>query len=183
MGSSAETLDPPSLVVALHWGWVFQLLAITGSMLGKIAILIFLMQVRGRHASKPWPLIVLGVLILAVNITVLGTILGQCKPMTKLWDDSLDGTCDPGRKVNQNYSFFQASMFLCLLFRVPVLTSYRFQRFLRCCARDIPSTSLLELANEAANQNCVVGPYGNGMDVSIPRGFWNVLPNANLYLK
>ncbi|KAJ5086587.1 hypothetical protein NUU61_007894 [Penicillium alfredii] len=109
MGQHIAVLSDTQRVAALHWGWVFQLLAIGASMLGKLAILAFLMQVRGRHASKPWLLIILGVLIFAVNITVMGTILGQCSPMEKLWDDSLPGTCDPGRLMNQNYSFFQAS--------------------------------------------------------------------------
>lgn len=111
MGNHAADLSDESLVVALKWGWAFQLLAIGASMLGKLAILAFLMQVRGRHASKPWLLIILGVLIFAINITVMGTILGQCSPMEKLWNDALPGTCDPGRKMNQNYSFFQASLF------------------------------------------------------------------------
>ncbi|KAJ5976111.1 hypothetical protein N7481_009818 [Penicillium waksmanii] len=39
----------------------------------------------------------------------MGTILGQCLPMEKLWNDALPGSCYPGRKMNQNYSFFQAS--------------------------------------------------------------------------
>lgn len=80
-------------------------------MTGKLAILAFLVQIRGRHEKKPWLLITLGVLIAAINIAVLGTILGQCQPMPKLWDDEIEGTCDPGRKLNQNYSFFQASQF------------------------------------------------------------------------
>lgn len=109
MGSHAADLSNASRVVALKWGWVFQLLAIGGSMLGKLAILAFLLEIRGRHTSKPWLLIILGVLIFAINITVMGTILGQCSPMEKLWNDALQGTCDPGRKMNQNYSFFQAS--------------------------------------------------------------------------
>jgi hypothetical protein len=104
-----DDLSPFNLVLALKWSWVFQLLAIAASMLGKLAILTFLVQIRGRHEKKPWLLIVLGVLIGAVNIAVLGTILGQCQPMHKLWNDSVEGTCDPGRKINQNYSFFQAS--------------------------------------------------------------------------
>ncbi|CAG8137576.1 unnamed protein product [Penicillium olsonii] len=108
MGQHMDTLSDRSIVLALKWSWVFQLLAIAASMLGKLAILAFLVQIRGRHEKKPWLLIVLGVLIGAVNITVLGTILGQCQPMQKLWDDSIEGTCDPGRKINQNYSFFQA---------------------------------------------------------------------------
>ncbi|CAG8924032.1 unnamed protein product [Penicillium salamii] len=109
MGQHMSALSDKSLVLALKWSWVFQLLAIAASMLGKLAILAFLVQIRGRHEKKPWLLIVLGILIGAVNITVLGTILGQCQPMQKLWDDSIEGTCDPGRKINQNYSFFQAS--------------------------------------------------------------------------
>ncbi|KAL4965487.1 uncharacterized protein BDV14DRAFT_199892 [Aspergillus stella-maris] len=109
MGRHIRTLSHESEVQTLKWSWVFQLLAIAGSMLGKLAILAFLMQIRGRHEKKPWLLIILGILIATINIAVLGTILGQCVPMAKLWDDSLPGTCDPGRKNNQNYSFFQAS--------------------------------------------------------------------------
>lgn len=109
MGCHFTDLSTEQQVTALHWGWVFQVLAIAASMLGKLAILAFLMQVRGRHVNKPWPLIVLGVLIFAVNITVMGTILGQCSPMEKLWNDAVPGTCNPGRKMNQDYSFFQAS--------------------------------------------------------------------------
>ncbi|KAJ5332775.1 hypothetical protein MYU51_009099 [Penicillium brevicompactum] len=109
MGQHISALSDDGIVLALKWSWVFQLLAIAASMLGKLAILAFLVQIRGRHEKKPWLLIVLGVLIGAINIAVLGTILGQCQPMHKLWDDSVEGTCDPGRKINQNYSFFQAS--------------------------------------------------------------------------
>ncbi|KAL2830423.1 hypothetical protein BJY01DRAFT_118892 [Aspergillus pseudoustus] len=109
MGRHVDTLSAEAQVATLKWSWVFQLLAIAASMLGKLAILAFLIQIRGRHERKPWFLIILGALIAAVNIAVLGTILGQCSPMEKLWDDSLPGTCTPGRKNNQNYSFFQAS--------------------------------------------------------------------------
>ncbi|KAL4795831.1 hypothetical protein BDV19DRAFT_388854 [Aspergillus venezuelensis] len=109
MGKHIRTLSHESEVQTLKWSWVFQLLAIAGSMLGKLAILAFLMQIRGRHEKKPWLLIILGVLIATINIAVLGTILGQCVPMAKLWDNEIPGTCDPGRKNNQNYSFFQAS--------------------------------------------------------------------------
>ncbi|KAJ6156276.1 hypothetical protein N7497_005161 [Penicillium chrysogenum] len=109
MGRHLDSLSDTQIVTALHWSWVFQLLAIAASMLGKLAILAFLVQIRGRHEKKPWFLIILGGFIGAVNIAVLGTILGQCRPMHKLWDDSVEGTCDPGRKMNQNYSFFQAS--------------------------------------------------------------------------
>lgn len=109
MGHHMHTLDGPNIVSALRWGWVYQLLAIAASTLGKLAILAFLVQIRGWQEKKPWALLILGALIAAVNIAVLGTILGQCQPMAKLWDDSLDGACDPGRENNQNYSFFQAS--------------------------------------------------------------------------
>lgn len=112
MGQSKDNLESEDIVAALKWGWVYQLLAIGASMLGKLAIMAFLMQIRGRHEGRPWPMMILGGLIIAVNISVMGTILGQCQPMSKLWDDSLDGTCDPGRRLNQNYSFFQASAYL-----------------------------------------------------------------------
>lgn len=123
MGQHISALSDDGIVLALKWSWVFQLLAIAASMLGKLAILAFLVQIRGRHEKKPWLLIVLGVLIGAINIAVLGTILGQCQPMHKLWDDSVEGTCDPGRKINQNYSFFQASESRCRRLCNRMLTS------------------------------------------------------------
>ncbi|KAJ5409408.1 uncharacterized protein N7487_003767 [Penicillium crustosum] len=86
MGRHLDDLSNSQIVTALHWSWI-----------------------RGRHEKKPWFLIILGVLIGAINTIVLGTILGQCKPMNKLWDDNVEGRCNPGRKVNQNYSFFKAS--------------------------------------------------------------------------
>ncbi|KAL4783734.1 hypothetical protein BJX76DRAFT_329202 [Aspergillus varians] len=109
MGRHVKSLSDEQLVLTLKYSWVFQLLSIVTSMLGKLAILAFLVQIRGRHDTKPWFLMILGFFIAAVNITVLGTILGQCTPMQKLWDDSIQGTCDPGRRMNQNYSFFQSS--------------------------------------------------------------------------
>lgn len=109
MGQHLDALDGGQIVSALRLGWVYQLLAIAASTMGKLAILALLIQIRGTRDKKPWGLIILGILIGAVNIAVMGTILGQCKPMAKLWDDGLEGTCDPGRKLNQNYSFFQAS--------------------------------------------------------------------------
>lgn len=109
MGRHKVELSEQQIIAALKWGSVFQLLAIGASMLGKLAIMAFLIQIRGRHERKPWFLIILVTLIAVVNITVMGTILGQCKPMQKLWDSSIPGTCVPGREVNQSYSFFQAS--------------------------------------------------------------------------
>ena len=109
MGQPIGTLPDEDIVTTLKWSWVFQLLLIATSCFGKIAIVMFLIQIRGVHDRKPWFLGTLGVLILIVNIIVFGTILGQCDPVQKLWDDSLPGTCDPGRKRNQDYSFFQAS--------------------------------------------------------------------------
>ncbi|KAL3470361.1 hypothetical protein BJX99DRAFT_50999 [Aspergillus californicus] len=108
MGQHIDSLSHAAQVRALHWSWVFQLLAIAASMLGKVAIIAFLVQIRGRHERKPWFLFSVAAAVLAVNITVLGTILGQCMPMAKLWDDDLPGSCG-GRVVNQNYSFFQGS--------------------------------------------------------------------------
>ncbi|KAL2816651.1 hypothetical protein BDW59DRAFT_182400 [Aspergillus cavernicola] len=134
MGQHIGTLTHANEVRALKWSWAFQLLAIAASTLGKLAILAFLIQIRGRHEKKPWFLITVGVLVGAVNVTVLGTILGQCAPMEKLWDDHLEGNCDPGRVVNQNYSFFQASFnsFLdALLASYPVHLFWKLQMKIR----------------------------------------------------
>ncbi|OJJ42778.1 hypothetical protein ASPZODRAFT_20055 [Penicilliopsis zonata CBS 506.65] len=109
MGEQIMGLSEKHRAAALFYGWVFQLLSITASMSGKLAILVFLIQIRGRHEKKPWFLLVLAVLITAINVTVMGTLLGQCVPMAKLWNDSIPGSCEPGRRVNQDFSFFQGS--------------------------------------------------------------------------
>ena len=109
MGHHTRELSPSQIVSALKWGWVFQLLAIMASLFGKLAIIAFLLEIRGKHDKKPWFLWIIGILLIIINLTVMGTILAQCRPVQKLWDDALPGTCNPGRLVNQNYSFFQAS--------------------------------------------------------------------------
>lgn len=54
MGQHLETLSDSSCVVTLKWSWVFQLLLIATSCFGKLAFVMFLIQIRDRHERKPW---------------------------------------------------------------------------------------------------------------------------------
>lgn len=121
--------EPQRLVRSLKWSWAFQLvrkiqiprrlsisltssidiqLAIASSVIGKLAIIAFLLAIRGHQSRKPWFLWSVAISIIAINAAVWGTILNQCSPVAKLWDISIPGECN-NRLLNQNYSYFQAS--------------------------------------------------------------------------
>ena len=102
MGRHIANLSPDHIVNALRWSWAFQLMAIALSVLGKLAIIAFLLEIRGRQ-GKPWFLWGVAGTTIIINLVVWATILN------KLWNDALPGNCNR-RVLNQNYSFFQASM-------------------------------------------------------------------------
>lgn len=110
IGRHRSALSYHEATEALKWAAVFQILAVASSVTGKLAIMGFLVQIRGLRERRPWFFWTLGILLIAINVVDFGTMLGQCRPMRKIWDSEIQGTCEPGRKVNEIYSFFQAGM-------------------------------------------------------------------------
>lgn len=108
IGRHRSALSYHEATEALKWAAVFQILAVASSVTGKLAIMGFLVQIRGLRERRPWFFWTLGILLIAINVVDFGTMLGQCRPMRKIWDSEIQGTCEPGRKVNEIYSFFQA---------------------------------------------------------------------------
>lgn len=74
--------------------------------LGKVAIIAFLVQIRGPHDPKPYFLYFIGITSCLANFITIVLILAQCNPVAKLYDESLAGTC-PGRERNQLFAFVQ----------------------------------------------------------------------------
>ena len=111
IGKHTSTLSHDAVSRALKWSAVFQILVVASSVTGKLAIMAFLVQLRGLHERRPWFFWTLGLLLIVVNVVDFATMLGQCRPMSKIWDAQVPGTCEPGRKANEIYSYFQAGAF------------------------------------------------------------------------
>ena len=116
IGHNSSTLSKQDVIIGLKWATVFQVLAVASSVTGKFAIMAFLVQIRGIQDTRPWMSWLLGFLLVAINASDFGTMLGQCKPIQKSWDADVPGTCEPGDRINLNYSYFQASMFFFFFF-------------------------------------------------------------------
>jgi hypothetical protein len=76
--------------------------------LGKVAIVAFLLQIRGPHDPRPYVLYIIAISNVLVNGITIVFILLQCDPLTKLFDMRLPGTCN-GLARNQDFAFFQGS--------------------------------------------------------------------------
>lgn len=108
IGAHAHGLRPQDIVVAMRTSWINMISAIIAIVTGKLSIIAFLDQIRGRHKGRPWFLWFIGGSNIVVNITVIITILLQCSPVEKLWDDRIPGDCG-GRSFNLKYAYFQGS--------------------------------------------------------------------------
>ena len=98
------------IVSGLKWAAIYQILTVASSAVGKLAIMAFLMQIRGLQNHRPWFFWILGALLIGVNVADIGTMLGQCQPVRKWWDLNAKGTCDPGKVANERYSWFQGGV-------------------------------------------------------------------------
>lgn len=108
IGAHVHGLRPQDIVVAMRTSWINMVSAIIAIVTGKLAIIAFLDQIRGRHKGRPWFLWFIGASNIVVNITVVITIFLQCSPVEKIWDDSIPGECG-GRSFNMKYAYFQGS--------------------------------------------------------------------------
>jgi hypothetical protein len=102
-------LDPELVSKNQFYQWIFTTFAIAGIALGKMAIIVFILQVEDRaKTSRKWILYALAASNMIVNIIIIPIIWVQCTPTTKIWDESVPGDC-AGRERNQIYGYFQGS--------------------------------------------------------------------------
>lgn len=114
LGAHEVDLVYSDIVAALRTSWIQQVSGLVAIVTGKLSIIEFLDQIRGRHQGRPWFLYVVGISIVLVNVVVVILPFFQCKPVEKLWDERITGDCSL-RSLGQMYAYFQGSMFnLCL---------------------------------------------------------------------
>lgn len=110
MGQYLKSLDPVQIMYSLRWSWMAQIFQLFANTTGKIAVIMYLINIHGPSEAKAklaylWTL---GSLQIASIIILIVFILTQCSPIQKLWNEAIPGTCN-GRIRNQNFAFFQGS--------------------------------------------------------------------------
>lgn len=99
--------DPHSharIIEAMHFTYINQMLLIISSMFIKASIGAFLLRVFGT--KKAWRWIIYSLIIFVVITTIISAAmtLAQCRPVSKLWNHDLPGSCwSPMTIVNVSY--------------------------------------------------------------------------------
>lgn len=106
LGAHEDNLDPPDIITALRTAWISQISGLIAIVTGKLSIVKFLDQIRGRHRGRPWFLYSVGVSTIIVNVVMAVLPFFQCTPVNKLWDENLPGDCHV-RSFAQAYAYFQ----------------------------------------------------------------------------
>lgn len=108
LGAHESNLDHSDIVAALRTSWISQISGLVAIVIGKLSIIDFLDQIRGRHRGRPWFLYSVGGSIIIINLVVVILPFLQCMPVDKLWDESIPGNCHL-RPFAQAYAYFQGS--------------------------------------------------------------------------
>lgn len=114
LGQSLSALTGPQIAKNQLYQWVFSSFAIASIAFGKIAIIVFILQFEPAWLQnrRTWVLYVLGGLTILASIAIIPIIWTQCTPTTKIWNDTIPGSCN-GRVVNEKFAYFLGSEYIC----------------------------------------------------------------------
>lgn len=110
LGERLQDLTAHQVVRNQYYQWVFTTIAIIAIALGKLTIIVFILQFERTQLKnrRVWFLYVVAVLTILVNVAIIPILWTQCSPMAKIWDDEIPGNC-AGRAINEKYGYFQGS--------------------------------------------------------------------------
>ena len=110
LGEPLKDLTGHQIIKNQFYQWVFTTLAIISIALGKLTIIVFILQFERTELRnrRVWFLYVVAVLTILVNVAIIPILWTQCSPMVKIWDDEVPGNC-AGRAINEKYGYFQGS--------------------------------------------------------------------------
>ena len=110
LGNHQSDLSPSQIVKTNLWSWIAQIVAILCLVVGRIAVISFLLALQQRAYRKGRiVLYVVGTLQGLINVIEVVLILKQCDPIQKLWDPSVPGTCNM-IKICSQVGFLQGSI-------------------------------------------------------------------------
>jgi len=94
LGRHTGELTFPQLFVAAKWFYITLMIALAAVVFAKFTIIALLLTMHGITARKKrLALYFLAFLLVSTSTLPLAMILSHCKPVQKLWDLGLDGTC------------------------------------------------------------------------------------------
>lgn len=106
VGTLQTELSPEQVVQTLFWGWVGVIMAIWSLALGKLSILAMYIYVTGKAARKEriflWIMAFVAGLVCVLQMIF---ILTSCRPLQKLWNDALSGSC-ADKMLSQRLGYF-----------------------------------------------------------------------------
>lgn len=95
LGNHQSLLSYSQIVNTNFWSWIAQIVAILGLVIGRIAVISFLLALQDRTKSYGrWLLYLVGAAQGIINVVEVVLILQQCTPIQKLWDFEVPGTCN-----------------------------------------------------------------------------------------
>lgn len=108
MGQHVKSLTPAQIELSLKYSWIAQPMQLFANSLGKLAVVAYLTTIHGPSNARLklsfiWSVGASQFVSVVICITL---IFLQCTPLPKLWDETIEGTCD-GRLRNQNFAYFQ----------------------------------------------------------------------------
>ena len=111
IGIHQQYLSPENIENGLLFGWMNQVLALVAIGLGKVAIVVFLLQIQGYQtpARSTFLWIIAGSGFI-VNLLAAILAIVQSSPVTRLWDIDAGGSC-PGRLREKIFGYIQGCKF------------------------------------------------------------------------
>ncbi|KAG6993885.1 hypothetical protein G7Y79_00050g086220 [Physcia stellaris] len=110
LGNHQSALSNSDIVKTNLWSWIAQIVAILCLVVGRIAVISFLLALQERtHRNGRRLLYVVGTLQGLINVVEVVLILKQCEPIQKLWDPSVPGTCNM-IKICSQVGYLQGSI-------------------------------------------------------------------------
>lgn len=148
LGQHFSNLDAQQAYLAVMYGWINLALALVAIGLGKIAIIVFILQIQGyyepRRSAFLW---FMGASTLGINVITVILIFTQCLPIQAIWNTNIRGSCQR-RDLVKNFGIFQTCTFSGYLTPAPMLTldlgGISLVCILRPGPRSVSSISLLE---------------------------------------
>lgn len=97
---------------SMEYGWLAEFIGLVATALGKLCIVIFLIQSVGHtHPIRPWVLSFLGALNFSAAIVTIVLFLTACEPAGKLWNPQKRGSCN--KEAALDFAFFAGSLSAC----------------------------------------------------------------------
>jgi hypothetical protein len=110
LGTPLGDLSGPQIAKNQFYQWIFTTFAIVSIALGKLTIIVFILQFERTDSKnrRVWILYTCAILTILVNIAIIPILWTQCSPTVKIWNNEVSGNCD-GRVINEKYGYFQGS--------------------------------------------------------------------------